>query len=398
MPFAVVNTVEKGQSMFCYCPENWIEDDEVLWWPPRNLEKKVIMDDSSIKEEGWTNQPCEVKFRGLSRESAMNIVGVLVRSNTDNEEEGVSKYLEQEKPKKRDVRREKTVGVKRNFNDAFSEASSSSGTGNTLVAICSSPSPGIIEGQSVIIEEEISSVDNGGVAENQISGNDILLSDSILQSLVPVSKEDFQLLTDRVSNQEQKQDQMLKQISLQISEMMTMMHNLTVSHADLLQASAGQSVKMDKMLMQSSSSRQVAYTSKVEIRCFPLKSEEELNKFEADLTEGNFDASIRAHLKSLGGTSGTENGTLIAHKIVNHMFKNHLLQKFSWTGATKTEPKLAFNKFQNVITLMYQIIKLADDRYSLKNFESFMKNNILKNGNARAKAEHKKEEKLGKQQ
>ncbi|GAB0091776.1 hypothetical protein DMENIID0001_066570 [Sergentomyia squamirostris] len=374
MPFAVVNTVEKGQSMFCYCPENWIEDDEVLWWPPRNLEKKVIMDDSSIKGEGWTNQPCEVKFRGLSRESAMNIVGVLVRSNTDNEEEGVSKYLEQEKPKKRDVRREKTVGVKRNFNDAFSEASSSSGTGNTLVAICSSPSPGIIEGQSVIIEEEISS------------------------SLVPVSKEDFQLLTDRVSNQEQKQDQMLKQISLQISEMMTMMHNLTVSHADLLQASAGQSVKMDKMLMQSSSSRQVAYTSKVEIRCFPLKSEEELNKFEADLTEGNFDASIRAHLKSLGGTSGTENGTLIAHKIVNHMFKNHLLQKFSWTGATKTEPKLAFNKFQNVITLMYQIIKLADDRYSLKNFESFMKNNILKNGNARAKAEHKKEEKLGKQQ
>ncbi|GAB0098324.1 hypothetical protein DMENIID0001_140430 [Sergentomyia squamirostris] len=198
MPFAVVNTVEKGQSMFCYCPENWIEDDEVLWWPPRNLEKKVIMDDSSIRGEGWTNQSCEVKFRGVSRESAMDIVGVLVRSNTDNEEEGVSKYLEQEKPKKRD-------------------------------------------------------------------------------SLVPVSKEDFQLLTERVSNMEQKQDQMLKQIS----EMMTMMHNLTKSHADLLQESAGQSVKVDKLLMQqSSSSRQVAYTSKVDIRCFPLKSEEE-NKFEA---------------------------------------------------------------------------------------------------------------------
>ncbi|GAB0089349.1 Endothelin-converting enzyme 1 [Sergentomyia squamirostris] len=171
MPFAVVNTVEKGQSMFCYCPENWIEDDEVLWWPPRNLEKKVIMDDSSIRGEGWTNQSCEVKFRGVSRESAMDIVGVLVRSNTDNEEEA---------------------------------------------------------------EEEISSDDNGGVAENQISGNDILLSDSILQSLVPVSKEDFQLLTERVSNMEQKQDQMLKQIS----EMMTMMHNLTKSHADLLQESA----------------------------------------------------------------------------------------------------------------------------------------------------------------
>lgn len=55
------------------------------------------------------------------------------------------------------------------------------------------------------------------------------------------------------------------------------------------------------------------------------------------------------------------------------------LANFTWTGKTNgPERKIAFSKFENVLDLMFTLVKKNDEHYPLKTLKDYLINRILK--------------------
>lgn len=72
------------------------------------------------------------------------------------------------------------------------------------------------------------------------------------------------------------------------------------------------------------------------------------------------------------------------YKLADYIFEPQLLNKYTWTGASKsTEKKNCFQKLNNIVDMMYDVIVTADCRHSRQRNEEFLKDKILKHTSQR---------------
>lgn len=60
MPYKIVQTVEKGKKTLVVIPSLW-ENEGKLWWPPRNIQFKVMKDEQSKPGNDWKLMKCILK-------------------------------------------------------------------------------------------------------------------------------------------------------------------------------------------------------------------------------------------------------------------------------------------------------------------------------------------------
>lgn len=85
MPFKIVQTFENGKSVLTVLPSAW-EKAEILFWPRRLNETKLIHDDFSVPKKDWKIMRCKTKREYLSQQEAdveMERMGQL--SDTEND-------------------------------------------------------------------------------------------------------------------------------------------------------------------------------------------------------------------------------------------------------------------------------------------------------------------------
>lgn len=93
-------------------------------------------------------------------------------------------------------------------------------------------------------------------------------------------------------------------------------------------------------------------------------------------------------MSKVGGTTGKKDGNKIGYLLLDRLFERQLLTLCSWTGSTKKKEekmkKIPFSKYNQIIVTVYEIVHLADSRYTIDDNISFFKR-ILKNSTTRNK-------------
>lgn len=70
--------------------------------------------------------------------------------------------------------------------------------------------------------------------------------------------------------------------------------------------------------------------------------------------------------------------------MARNLFTLEILNKYSWTGKTKTdESKKKFIEYKQIHQLFFDVIYLACNKYSHAQNEAFFKNNLLKHARLR---------------
>lgn len=133
----------------------------------------------------------------------------------------------------------------------------------------------------------------------------------------------------------------------------------------------------------SSSSSSTARDSGVKLKQAyfnPVRCEEDLKELEAKCRDEDF---VKASVKTLGRINGKnkcvgEGGT-VCLKIIDKLFTREFLTTCSWTGVSRSKndgeicvPKIAFQKFDGVINLFYQIVAFSDPTYPLESVKNFL--------------------------
>lgn len=98
-------------------------------------------------------------------------------------------------------------------------------------------------------------------------------------------------------------------------------------------------------------------------------------------------------LSEIGGRSGKcalSETSKIGLKIAKVLFKLEVLANFTWTGKTNSkaeqkEQKIPFVKFERIVLLFFQTIKLACGEYHRLQNENFFKYTLLKHTSLRLK-------------
>nr|CAI5826462.1 unnamed protein product [Callosobruchus analis] len=83
------------------------------------------------------------------------------------------------------------------------------------------------------------------------------------------------------------------------------------------------------------------------------------------------------------GTSGKLNGLNCCYRLIDYFVERELLVQFSWGGGSRNEEgKMAFKKYNNVMSTFYKIINQADSSFTIMECQNFFKS-IVKNAKRR---------------
>lgn len=116
----------------------------------------------------------------------------------------------------------------------------------------------------------------------------------------------------------------------------------------------------------------------------PIKNEIEFNEFETMLRDKTLYDQFIAEISTFGGTSGDKKGYKIAYGLIDQLFTREFMTKCSWTGSSKGQvEKINFSVATTFLQAFYDIVHLADSRYSKNEAKDFFKEKILRNANAR---------------
>ncbi|XP_055694634.1 uncharacterized protein LOC129796589 isoform X2 [Lutzomyia longipalpis] len=111
---------------------------------------------------------------------------------------------------------------------------------------------------------------------------------------------------------------------------------------------------------------------------FPIKTKEDLHEFNSNLRDEQYKMAAIKELSKINGYTGTSDGTKCAYKLVDYVLSRDLLTHYSWTGASRSGTKEAFNQFSHFVDLFYSVIRMADSTYAKVDAENFFSQRILK--------------------
>lgn len=116
----------------------------------------------------------------------------------------------------------------------------------------------------------------------------------------------------------------------------------------------------------------------------PLKSYMKVIELEDRLQNFEYRDSLVNHLKSVGGTSGDKNGLIVMKAVLKSLISKELLKQFSFTGkdGRSTDGKYALKPLENIRSLLFDVVVLADANYSRQKCDHDVTYKVLKHINA----------------
>jgi hypothetical protein len=90
-------------------------------------------------------------------------------------------------------------------------------------------------------------------------------------------------------------------------------------------------------------------------------------------------------LTKIGGSSGEEVGCKVGHKVVDHMFTSKVLTQYSSTAVSGglSQGKKSFQILDGIVGVLFEVIYLADNRYTRQKNIAFLKDAVLKDAKKR---------------
>lgn len=116
----------------------------------------------------------------------------------------------------------------------------------------------------------------------------------------------------------------------------------------------------------------------------PINDQYTFNEFETMLRNKDNYQKFVTEMATYGGTSGDKKGDRIAYGLVDQLFTRQFMTECSWTGSSKNQAsKNTFSSATTFLDAFYDIINLADSRYSKNDAKDFFKEKILRNAKSR---------------
>lgn len=139
-------------------------------------------------------------------------------------------------------------------------------------------------------------------------------------------------------------------------------------------------IKLDALASQKPQQIELESIGNMSVPLKPVKSLEELQSLEKKSSNAQFAAGIIQYFGSMHGKDRYvgEGGT-VCLQIIDSFFQREFLLNCSWTGTTRNknsdeEPvsKIAFHKFDGVITLFHKVVMFSDPSFSLVQVQKFL--------------------------
>ncbi|XP_055700417.1 uncharacterized protein LOC129800067 [Phlebotomus papatasi] len=365
MPFIIVKTIEDNLPYITACPDTW-EDRGTLYWPRECLNIEKLRSNEKMKpQKSWMRLNCEVKKRNIATYGeAIKYEIALSNVETDSEQEVLQDRKGRQHTKVYPV---SSQGIHQNSQDF-----------NYLLTIPEERhdkhSPERQNRYQMMIASTASDL-GPAVTPTQIAREDPVqvcaegIDEAIsVQELPRLQCENCLVLSNEINNMKAKYD--------------------------LLSLLPGINVKLDRILEQqerndctTTATMRKKGASKINI--FPIASIEVFDDFETKLSDESYREQFIYQMSSIGGTSGNRDGIKIAYRLVDEIFTRELLKYYSWTGTKTKYEKKQFSAYNRFLQAFYDIVKLADDKYSTTENEKFFKEKILKHSLARSKQKNK---------
>lgn len=138
--------------------------------------------------------------------------------------------------------------------------------------------------------------------------------------------------------------------------------------------------KLDAIASQKPQQIEPVWTGNIRAPLKPVESLEELELLEKNSSNEQFVAGIIHHFGSMHGKDRYvgEGGT-VCLQIIDYFFQREFLLNCSWTGTTRNKnsdevivSKIAFHKFDGVITLFHKVVMFSDPSYTLVQCQKFL--------------------------
>lgn len=100
---------------------------------------------------------------------------------------------------------------------------------------------------------------------------------------------------------------------------------------------------------------------------FPLKSVEQVEKFNKDLEGEEFRERAFKAFVGINGDNGIMNARRLIKDLFYNIFTKDTLGNYTFTGKNKNTKK--FNVFSNILNFIFELLKAADKSYTLSEFE-----------------------------
>ncbi|KAK9722665.1 Pan3 Pseudokinase domain [Popillia japonica] len=120
---------------------------------------------------------------------------------------------------------------------------------------------------------------------------------------------------------------------------------------------------------------------------FPLSSTADISKLDQEIRNNiEFKGQLVTALSRIGGTSGEEEGAKIAYKIIDFLFRSDVLVNYTWTGISrgKSSEKISFQMLEGIVTVLFEVISLADNRHTKQKNANVLKEGVLKHAKKRS--------------
>ncbi|XP_055838176.1 uncharacterized protein LOC129906429 [Episyrphus balteatus] len=126
---------------------------------------------------------------------------------------------------------------------------------------------------------------------------------------------------------------------------------------------------------------------------FPLTTVQDLKDLNKKLaTSENFEKKMINKFIGIAGNSKTMSVQRFGLAVVENVIPTQLLMKYSWTGRSRgNNSKLSFMKYKALISFFQKIISKADDRFTRKECEDFLRHSVFKYVNLRVARKRRKD-------
>lgn len=126
----------------------------------------------------------------------------------------------------------------------------------------------------------------------------------------------------------------------------------------------------------------------------PITDQIQFMDFETAIRDKKLYEQFVTEMATFGGRSGEKKGYKIAYGLIDQIFTREFLTTCSWTGSSKNNVvKNSFSSATKFLEAFFEIVHLADSRYTKNDAKEFFKEKILRNANSRLKnLQHKQTE------
>ncbi|VEN50473.1 unnamed protein product [Callosobruchus maculatus] len=385
--YKIVETVEKGLKQLTIVPSAWETNGRLSW--PKNKADKLIKIGESVPDDNWFNFKCKLKRNHLLSYEIAEEELELMLQKSDTEQDDCLVIEDRKK-------RSRVVLKKGNADNDL----------NHVAEACMLPRKTIKPQAEIQIEEEgafpgeiYENADQYRVLQEEpshllspsqnviyvTSGQDILANNNTMStevsgtlgpSLESLNKQ-LTTVMQKIENIEYNQNVIMQQfnssnseITMQLAKLETTLDTLINNFMSKNSCSCGTTNTTTQVLSP---------VGTIE----PINTVEDMSSFNQKLSDNTIMKDFIQKMSYVCGKQGNGHGLNNCYILIDRLFTRKFMTLCSWAGGSRYQnEKVAFKSFKNVIKLFFEVIRLSDDSFTMKDAEEFLKN-VIRNSTRR---------------